>query len=145
MSSCLALSRPIVCLLVFIALLLPPALPGSAVPNLGGTCKITETTDLGATVRLIVQLHLVNAGSSSLTITNVAIPSYHTLPFHSVTVKRTLRIPANSSSDVSIQFQVPKQDYNAWSALPVPAFILTLQMAGKRAGTLNLHIPQIPN
>src|SRR5208283_4153968 len=92
-----------VSLAAFFAVLLFMTTPAWAGSILSGTYKITENTDLGAQVRITVQLDLVNGGTTSVTVTKVGLRSL-SAPGQRVNVASTVVVHSHSSAQVSLQF-----------------------------------------
>jgi hypothetical protein len=104
------------------------ALPVSATPVLAGTYKITENTDLGSEVRITVELHLVNASDTSVTITSVGVRSVSS-PHQMVSTTANVTVQSHSDSQLSLQILMPKRDFSNWAAGPHQQFILNFHSA----------------
>jgi len=121
----------------FAALLL--STPASAGSILSGTYKITENTDLGTQVRITVQLSLVNAGATSLTVSKVSLRSI-SAPGQTVSVASTVVVHSHSNAQVSLQFLMAKKDFNAWSSGPHQKFLVTLKPSGGKTTLINIPL-----
>jgi len=126
-------------LAAFIAVLLLMATAASAGSILSGTYKITENTDLGAQVRISVQLEFVNGGTTSLTVTQVGLRSLSARG-QKVSVTSDVVVHSHSSAQVSLQFLMTKQDFMRWSAGPHQQFLVTLKPSGGKTTVVNVPL-----
>jgi len=126
-------------LAAFFAVLILMTTPASAGSILSGTYKITENTDLGTQVRITVQLSLVNAGATGLTVTKVSLRSL-SAPGQTVSVASTVVVHSHSTAQVSLQFQMAKQDFNQWSNGPHQQFQVTLKPSGGKTTLINIPL-----
>ncbi len=115
------------------------SLSASAAPPLAGSYKITENTDLGSEVRITVQLNLMNATSSPVTITKVGLHSI-SAPGQFVATSHTIVVHSHSNTQVSLQFLISKKDFNAWSRGPHQQFLFTLLPSSGRTTLINLPL-----
>lgn len=122
---------------LFLLLLMISALPASATPPLTGKYKITGTAEQGAQVRLSVELNILNPGDTAVTVTSVAIRSASS-PGHSVSASANSTIQSHSTSQVSLQFLVPKTDFASWSIGPHQQFLVTFQSSGAKSTLANV-------
>lgn len=111
----------------------------SAAPLVAGSYEITENTDLGAQVRITVQLSLINPTATPLTVTKVAIPSISAAG-QIVTVVHSFVVQAHSNSQVSLQFLIAKKDFNVWHSTPHQQFLITLTPSGGKSTLVNLPL-----
>jgi len=126
-------------LAVFLVVLLcvtPHALAG---PMVTGTYKITENTDLGAQVRITLQLNLVNGGTSGLTVTQVGVRSL-SAKGQLVSASANAVVRSHSSVQVSLQFLMAKQDFNLWYTGPHQQFQVTLKPTGGKSTLINIPL-----
>lgn len=123
-------------LTAFFAVLILVTPHASAGPILSGTYKITENTDLGAQVRITVQLNLVNGGTAGLTVTKVGLRSL-SAPGQRVSVASNVVVHSHSSAQVSLQFLMAKQDFDRWSTGPHQQFFVTLKPTGGKTTLVN--------
>jgi hypothetical protein len=105
----------------------------SAAPQLSGTYKITENADLGAQVRIAVELNLLNTGDVAVTISAVSLRSFSS-PHQMVNAPTTLTLRPHANASVSLQFLMPKQDFDNWSMGPHQQFLFSLQSPGSASG-----------
>lgn len=101
----------------------------SAAPLIVGSYKVTENTDLGAQVRITLELTLTNPTSAAVTITHVGLRSI-SVPSQLVSAARTVVVQSHSETQVTLQFLFPKNDYAAWSKGPHQQFLFTLLPSG---------------
>jgi len=121
-------------LVLLVPLLLVTATSGaSARPQLSGTYKITENADLGAQVRIAVELNLRNTGDVAVTITAVSLRSFSS-PHQMVNAPTTLTLRPHANASVSLQFLMPKQDFDNWSMGPHQQFLFSLQSTESGSG-----------
>jgi hypothetical protein len=111
-----------------------------AAPQFSGSYKITENTDLGAQVRIAVELKLLNAGDTAATITAVSIRSLSS-PHQMVSAPATLTLQPHSSASVSLQFLMPKQDFNNWSTGPHQQFLFSFHSAERSSKPTVTNVP----
>ena len=95
----------------------------SPLPQFSGSYKITQSTDLGAEVRIAVDMKLLNAGDTAATVTAVSIRSLSS-PHQMVRVATTVTIQGHADGQLSVQFLVPKKDFNTWALGPHQQFTL---------------------
>jgi len=117
------------------------AQPVSATPSLAGTYNITENTDLGSEVRITVELHLVNASDTSVTITSVAVRSISS-PLHLVSAPANLFMQSRSKAQTTVQFLIPKKDFATWSAGPHRKFLVKFHSADEKPALANVLLLQ---
>jgi hypothetical protein len=129
----------LISLAAFLAVLLFVPPHASAGPMVSGTYKITENTDLGTQVRITVQLNLVNGGTTGLTVTQVGLHS-PSAPGQKVSVTSNVVVRSHSSSQVTLQFQMAKQDFNQWSTGPHQQFQVTLKPSGGKSTLINIPL-----
>jgi len=125
--------RTLAVMLLVPLLLVAGAVGASAAPQLSGSYKITENADLGAQVRFAVELKLLNTGDVAVTITTVSLRSFSS-PHQVVSVPATLTLQPHSNASVSLQFLMPKQDFDSWSMGPHQQFLFSLQSPGSASG-----------
>jgi hypothetical protein len=125
--------RSLAVMLLVPLLLVAGAAGASTAPQLSGSYKITEDTDLGAQVRIAVELKLLNTGDAAVTITTVSLRSFSS-PHQLVSVPTTLTVQPHANASVSLQFLMPKQDFSNWSLGPHQQFLFSLQSAESRLG-----------
>ncbi len=111
----------------------------SAGPMVTGTYKITENTNLGTQVRISVQLNLVNGGTTSVTLSKVGVRSI-SAPGQTVSVASSAVVHAHSSTQVSLQFLMAKQDFERWYAGPHQQFLVTLKATGGKSTLVNIPL-----
>ncbi|MGB7727210.1 MAG: hypothetical protein WBL50_04210 [Candidatus Acidiferrum sp.] len=123
--------------LLLLILFVVSALPASATPPLTGKYKITGNVDQGAQVRLTVELDILNPGDTAVTLTSVAIHSISSLG-QMVSATANASIQSHSSTQVSLQFLIPKNDFTAWSVGPNQQFFVTFQSTGGKSTLANV-------
>jgi hypothetical protein len=119
-------------------LLLSGARTSAAPPQISGTYKITEHTDLGSQVRITVELNLINPTTTAVTVTKVGLRSMST-PSKLVSATSNLVVHSKSHSQVSLQFLLPKKDFNTWYAGPQQQFLVTMKPGSGNA--VMIHLP----
>jgi hypothetical protein len=136
--------RPIALSLILIfANLLLTAPCASAAPNLAGTYKITENTDLGTEVRITLQINLYNSGTTAVTVSSVSIPSI-SAPGQMVTATSSFVIQAQSQFQVSLQFLIAKKDFTQWQIGPHQQFLVTFKPISGKSTFINVPLLRIP-
>jgi hypothetical protein len=111
--------------------------PGSsATPQLFGSYKITANTDLGADVRITVELNFMNGANSEVTVKSIGVRS---LSMHGqvISASADLLVPAHSNAQTSLQLVIPKKDFDAWRG-PHQPFVVKFQTSAGQAVTANL-------
>jgi hypothetical protein len=111
----------------------------AAAPSITGSFKITENTDLGAEVRITVELTFINPTSTAVTINKVGIRSLSATS-QVVSVTHSLAIRSNSTSTVSLQFLLPKKDFTTWHSSPHQLFLVNLTPRGGKSTLINLPL-----
>jgi hypothetical protein len=127
--------------LFLLCVFLISAQPVSATPALAGTYKITENTDLGSEVRITVELHLVNASGTSVTITSVGVRSISS-PLQIVSAPASLFVQSRSKAQTTVQFLIPKKDFATWSAGPHQQFLVKFHSADEKPALANVLLLQ---
>ncbi|HKM67459.1 MAG TPA: hypothetical protein VJX70_09865 [Candidatus Acidoferrum sp.] len=124
-------------LFTFLLVLSPRA--STAPPQIAGTYKITENTDLGSEIRITLQINLINPGGTQVTITKVGLRSMSARG-QLVTANSNLVVHSHSHSQVSLQFLISKKDFNTWHVGPHQQFIVTMKPSTGKAVLLNLPL-----
>jgi hypothetical protein len=105
----------------------------SPAPQFSGNYKIIETTDLGADVRIGVELKLLNVGDTAATITAVSIRSLSS-PHQMVRAATNLTVQAHADGQLSVELLMPKKDFGTWAMGPHQQFILNFHSADGSSG-----------
>lgn len=121
-------SSPRVLSLILLAVLCVGASGASPAPQFSGSYKITENTDLGAEVRIAVELKLLNTGDTAATITAISIRSLSS-PHQMVSAATNLTVQAHTDGQLSFQLLLPKKDFSTWAMGPHQQFILHFHSA----------------
>ena len=111
---------------------IPFALAGSA-PVLSGSYSVVQKKPVGSRVQVRMYIHLVNHGSSDLSIQRMTLWDFsHPEKGGSAACALTLR--ANASADMTQEFIVPRLDYQQWQKGFRPRFVLQLAAPERAAG-----------
>jgi hypothetical protein len=124
------------CLVVLLLLSAPHAW---SAPVLTGSYKITENTDLGSQVRITVELNLYNPSTHGVTVTNISVRSASS-PGQTVMVTTSTVIQPHANSQFSVQFLLPKKDYNSWSIGSLQQFLIKLHSSGSKPTLANVPL-----
>lgn len=122
------LSSPRLLPLLLLVVLCLGASWASPPPQFSGSYKITQSTDLGADVRIALELKLLNTGDTPATITSVTIRSL-SAPHQMVRATTNLTVQAHADGQLSVQLLMPKKDFSNWSMGPHQQFLLNFHSA----------------
>jgi len=96
---------------------------------LSGSYKVLEKTNLGSQIRLRLQVHLINRSPRDLIISQVTLhDSPH--PTRPSSQFSPLVLPANSSTDATREFTIPRAEYVLWQHGSRPRLALELHLPG---------------
>ena len=105
----------------------------------GGTYQVLTSEVKGPRVP---RIDLTNPGTTSYSISQVAVRSLSS-PGGLATSSAATTIQPHGSSQLSVQFLLPKRDFAAWYRGPIQQFVFTLHPAGSKSARLVLPLAQV--
>jgi hypothetical protein len=141
-------SRKFIASLVCCALVLLFALGvyaprGAAAPVVSGVYKVTDTTDLGAQMRVTLQIRLTNAGEERIFVTQTRLRGLlhagrsEDKPVHVI-------LDPRGGAEFTQDFIVAKQEYGLWGKGVRPHLGLRMQVAGGQETSMTITLTQLP-
>ncbi len=101
--------------------------PRVAGPNVTGSYEVRQDTPLGSQAQIRMRIHLVNHGSSDLSIERMTLRDF-SHPAPGGTHACAVTLAAHASVDTTQKFIIPRSEYRLWQRGLRPRFIL--QIAG---------------
>jgi hypothetical protein len=102
--------------------------PGSNAPVVSGSYSVVQNKALGAQVQMRVRIHLMNQGSSDLSVQRMTLWNF-SHPDQGGSRACALMLRAHGSADITQEFIVSRSDYQRWQKGFRPRFVL--EMAGQ--------------
>ena len=98
----------------------------SAAPAVSGTYQVVQSRLIGSQSRIQMRVHLVNHGASDVFIQRITLCDFSRA--ENSGTRAALALRAHASANTTVQFSVPRSDYQRWQQGFRPR--LVLQMAG---------------
>lgn len=96
--------------------------------SISGTYEITEKSEAGSQVKIVVQFHLTNYESSPVSVQAIALSDF-AYPHTTGTQDAPVTLRPGTTQDISREFVIPRAEYDQWKRGLRPRVILTLQTA----------------
>ena len=96
--------------------------------SISGTYEITEKTDVGSLVKVVVQFHLTNHEASAVSLQGMELSDF-AYPHANGTQAAPVTLRPGATQDISREFVIPRAEYDQWKRGLRPRVILTLQTA----------------
>jgi hypothetical protein len=122
----------------------PQLMQASDLTRLSGSYEVVRKTDAGAKTTVRLRVHLINRGSSSLSIQRMALRDF-SHPTLDQMRNSALTIPAGGACDSTQEFTVPRIEYEAWQRGNQPIVVLELVASSGRRTSESLRLIRVPN
>ncbi len=102
------------------------------VTRLSGSYEVVRKADAGPRTTVHLRVHLLNQGSTSLSIQRMALRDF-SHPTRDQVRACALTISPGASADSMQEFTIPRMEYEDWQRGNAPTIILELVASGRRS------------
>ena len=129
---------------VVAALVAPSGLAASAgnVPLVSGSYRVVQKTDLGSQTQIRMRIHLVNHGTSGLSIERMTLWDF-SHPEKGGSQACAVTLPARASADTTQEFTIRLTEYEQWQKGLRPRLVLQTPGPGKTKSTTAVRLDRI--
>ena len=108
-----------------------------------GSYSVTETTELGAQVRVTLQIHLTNAGEQRLFITQMSLQNV-LRPGQVSEERSAVILESHAGTEITRQFNLSKDEFEALRQSARPRLSLKIQAADGVVTTVTIALMRHP-
>lgn len=131
-------------LVLFLVLLAFPCLRANAAnPQISGTYEVMGKSNSGPQTKVVLRLHLTNAGPNLLYVQSVLLWDFGHAPSGGPG-RPAIALPSGAQKEMTQQFVVPSTQFEQWQKGVRPRVVLNLQTAKGSKVTQAIRLTRVP-